>query len=178
MVWLKTILKSTYKIKVPKRKRRPWALTKATFKTNMPVLWSKPLPCKGRGKGTFNSAHLPIFHSSLSTRIWEYDLSINVQQNTCRLLSCTKWEGSPRRQKQGLHRPITSHLHCLLTLLQTFRQFSLILEHIPNSGSHDPVPSFWKTLCMVLYFPFLKLCSYIISSVKIQLYYFHLLTGE
>lgn len=89
---------------------------------------------------------------------------------------------NPQRQNQGMqtmpHRPIIAHLYCLFSLLQTFRQFLLILEHIPNSGSHDPVPSFWKTLCMVFYFSFLKLCTYIISSAEIQLYYFHLLTGE
>lgn len=66
MVWLKTILKSTYKIKVPKRKRRPWALTKLLSKPTCLCFGQNPSTAKGEEKVPLTQHIFPFSTAALA----------------------------------------------------------------------------------------------------------------
>lgn len=143
---------------------------RATFKTNMPELWSNPLPCKGWGKSLPLTQHISPHQSQhkiqLGNLIWQ-----SMYNKTFVVFSPVQGKSeNPWRQKQGmqtrLQLPLIAHLHRLLNLLQTLRQFLLIPSTVQTQGLHDPVRLFWNMLCTLCYFSFSKLCSYILSSVE------------
>lgn len=128
--------------KVPKRKRRPWALTKLLSKPTCLHFGQTPFPAKSEEKVPLIQHIFPFYTAALAQdSTWESDLPNNVKQNTCRLLACTKWEWKPTKTK-AQH---TDHA------AQTYHSSSSLLTHpapdiqavLTDSGAHSKLRVSW-----------------------------------
>lgn len=153
---------------------------RVTFKTNMPELWSNPLPCKGWGKSLPLTQHISPHQSQHKIQLGNL-ICQSMYNKTFVVFSPVQGKSeNPWRQKQGmqtrLQLPLIARLHRLLNLLQTDTQAVLAdSKHSPDSGSSWPCPLILEYAMHAMLLFFLQTLLVHPFFCGIQLYWFHVL---